>query len=202
MEFHFTLDKLSSQLYVVRAVFDAKNDLCFTDMPHHKHAFIDKLESTLKCLFQWQNRENSPSVDADTISPEMSDCFVENKYHLEIKIDLSRNICTQWCEIKNKITHNFIDTMKVWKLYLIKQHIASYTHPTLLKPKNGEICTICLDTLDAHKTYSMRDCTHVFHKKCISHWMTQIDHNHLLCPNCKQAQFENAHIQNHILHNT
>ena len=46
-----------------------------------------------------------------------------------------------------------------------------------------EDCSICLDALGSHG-YRLR-CTHLFHKECISRWVTE----HPLCPLCKTSIF-------------
>lgn len=48
---------------------------------------------------------------------------------------------------------------------------------------NSEKCIICLETLEISEVCKMKNCIHIFHKKCIKNWLN-IKHN---CPTCRTS---------------
>ncbi len=51
-----------------------------------------------------------------------------------------------------------------------------------IDPLIESVCSICLENYKKNEFYRTLCCKHVFHKKCIDHWIKK---DHLNCPMCR-----------------
>ncbi|XP_077239941.1 E3 ubiquitin-protein ligase ATL59-like [Tasmannia lanceolata] len=61
-------------------------------------------------------------------------------------------------------------------------HVMSYGETGL--GERGSTCAVCLNELRwRDKVWDLRNCCHVFHKRCLDRWLDHHDHN--TCPLCR-----------------
>ncbi|KAG9455004.1 hypothetical protein H6P81_007908 [Aristolochia fimbriata] len=63
-------------------------------------------------------------------------------------------------------------------------HVATYRDVARRLPAGSGTCAVCLnDIRDREKVWELRNCCHVFHKRCLDRWL---DHDeHKTCPLCR-----------------
>lgn len=118
-----------------------------------------------------------------------------NTLHLDISFDSSLLPQLVWDTIYVDINNQYETLMYVWKQVCIKNnkriYIQNYIEShTLDKQSENNVeynCSICLEEMkDSNLICKMKNCSHVFHKKCIKRWMEKS--KYLDCPCCKQIQ--------------
>lgn len=80
-----------------------------------------------------------------------------------------------------KIASIYYDYLSLTDIIIINDiDIIDYTIPI---KNNCDKCIICLETLEISEVCKMKNCIHIFHKKCIKNWLN-IKHN---CPTCRTS---------------
>ncbi|XP_042483321.1 E3 ubiquitin-protein ligase RNF6-like [Macadamia integrifolia] len=73
------------------------------------------------------------------------------------------------------------------QMMMLLDHAATYEEIAGRLPESYTTCAVCLDELrKADKVRELRNCCHVFHKRCIDRWLNHnIDPHHSTCPVCR-----------------
>ena len=82
--------------------------------------------------------------------------------------------------IGSRLSFTHYDYLSLTDIIINDIDIVDYT---VSIENNSDKCIICLETLEISEVCKMKNCIHIFHKKCIKNWLN-IKHN---CPTCRTS---------------
>jgi hypothetical protein len=83
-------------------------------------------------------------------------------------------------KIGSRLPFTYYDYLSLTDIIINDIDIVDYT---VSIKNNSDKCIICLETLEISEVCKMKNCIHIFHKKCIKKWLN-IKHN---CPTCRTS---------------
>jgi hypothetical protein len=146
----------------------------------------------------WVQENNGGSVVYDSL--------VNNLYRLRRTLQIQNEITRQSNSIFDELislvtdglTENIPNEIELEdvKVILTPEQFEKLKQYTLtdetIEQYNNNPCNICMENYQVSEQITQLDCSHVFHKTCISHWLCN---EHVTCPVCRKDTREGVSLK-------